>query len=379
MNALEDLGFDRDRYSDDINHLSPDETIGRVLRVERGRHLVATSADLRWSVWTGKQRYRAEAQAHPAVGDWVVVRDGRTEKVLARTTTLSRKAAGTRSDEQLIATNVDRVFVVTAVGGDLSARRVERYISVIRRGGATPVVVLNKTDLPFDIIDVMRTIDDAAPGVPLCMISSAAGDLSVLEPYLKPRTTIALLGSSGVGKSTLVNRLLGEDRQRTSAVRAKDETGRHTTTRRELLVLPNGALLIDTPGMREVGLVGEPDTVDDAFDEIARLAEQCRFADCSHGVDPGPTPGAIGGPTPGAIGGPTPGAIGGPTPGCAVQAALASGQLSEERWASYQQLRREAAYEARRADERRQDTKARWKAIHKGLRARRKIDPKMQR
>ena len=352
MYSLEDFGFDAVRYAETLTTKESEEIIGRVVLVERGHHLVVTEHGMVWRKWSGRQHWATKSAAErPTVGDWVLGRDARTTRVLPRVTTLARQSAGTRSGEQMIATNVDKVFVVTAVGGDFSPNRLQRYVTLVRAGGAHPVIVLNKTDQPFDVIDTMRSVDEAAPNVPLCLISARDHHLEDLAPHMIARTTIALVGSSGVGKSTLLNRLVGQNRQMTEAVRQSDETGRHTTTRRELVRLPNDVLLIDTPGLREVGLVGEANAVDATFDDVASFADNCHFADCQHTNEPG----------------------------CAVQAALGDGLLSASRWASYQQLRREAEYEARRASARvRLDTKTRWKQIHKGLRARKKLDPKLR-
>ena len=353
MHSLEDYGFDAHRHAAALENLQPDQHIGRVVRIERGRHQLITTAGLHWSTWAGRSAHRASvASDYPAVGDWVVARGRQTTRILDRTTALVRRTPGRKSGEQLIATNLHRVLVVTAVGEDFSPRRLERYVALVHHSGAQPIVVLNKTDLPFDVVATMQAIEEAARGAPLCLVSGKDNDLGELAAHLRPRETLALIGSSGVGKSTLLNRLAGHERQTTQNVRASDETGRHTTTRRELVRLPGGALLIDNPGLREVGLVGEADAVDETFDDVARLARQCRYADCSHGEEPG----------------------------CAVQAALRDGTLSQERWTSHERLRREAEYERRRSDPRlHKDTKSRWKKVHQGLRQRAKIDPKFRR
>lgn len=257
----------------------------------------------------------------PAVGDWVAIeqrtRDGHASihAVLPRRTCFSRRAPGEHGGEQVVAANIDTVFLVTGLDADFNLRRMERYLALARGSGAEPVVVLNKIDLclnPGLRLDQARQV---AAGVPVHAMSAAAGQgMDVLAPYLSAGQTIAVLGSSGVGKSTLVNQLLGAARQAVSHVRQHDERGRHTTARRELIVLPGGALLIDTPGMREIqlwdsgggGLLA-------AFPEVLELAGACRFRDCRHESEPD----------------------------CAVQAALRSGALPRDRFASFLKLRRE--------------------------------------
>ncbi|MBX2813526.1 MAG: ribosome small subunit-dependent GTPase A [Myxococcales bacterium] len=377
MLSLEELGLRAQTYSSDCIHLEPNKgdnkldgevanitskstgsaVLGRVATVERGQqHLVLTANGSQWSKTSGRL---AAVGPEIAVGDWVVLRsEGLTMKVLPRRTYLARRAVGRQSQPQVVAANLDWVFVVTAVGEDFSPRRLERYITLINEGGAKPVIVLNKTDLPFNIAHVMRDINAVAPGVPLCMISGQNRQLDELQPFLQPRQTIALVGSSGVGKSTIINGLLGSYQQSTSNVRSQDHKGRHTTTRRELFVVPssdpkypNRGLIIDTPGMREVGLTAATDGLAVAFHDVTLLAEGCRFRDCTHSEEPG----------------------------CAVKAAREQGKLAEDRWKSHQSLQKEVAYEARRADPRaHRDTKSRWKSIHKELKIRRKIDPKLR-
>jgi len=255
----------------------------------------------------------------PAVGDWVAVRplDGERkaviEAVLPRKTSFTRKEAWQRTVAQVVAANVDTVFLVTAFGHDLSPRRIERYLTAAWDSGSNPVIVVNKADLADDPLAELAEVETVTLGVPIIAVSAATGDgLDQLDVYLAPGRTVALLGSSGVGKSTLVNRLAGRELLHTADIRS-DGRGRHTTTHRELVPLPSGALLIDTPGMRELQLWAGEEVLDSTFAEIAELAGECRFSDCSHEHEPG----------------------------CAVRAAIADGTLPAERFASYRKLLRE--------------------------------------
>jgi len=255
----------------------------------------------------------------PAVGDWVAVRplDGERkaviEAVLPRRTSFTRKEALARTVAQIVAANVDTVFLVTAFGGDLNPRRLERYLTSAWDSGSIPVIVANKIDLADDAVSELAEVEAVAIGVPVVAVSAGTGEgMEQLEPHLARGKTVALLGSSGVGKSTLVNRLAGREILTTQEIRS-DGRGRHTTTHRELVPLPSGALLIDTPGMRELQLWADEEVLDSTFAEIAELAGECRFSDCSHEHEPG----------------------------CAVKAAIADGSLPRERFASYRKLQRE--------------------------------------
>ena len=237
----------------------------------------------------GRLRHLADRRERfPAVGDWVAVSpggaaddEGAIEALLPRRSRFSRKVAGETTEEQVVAANIDTVFLVSGLDHDFNLRRIERYLTTAWDGGARPVIVLNKADLVVDIGDILRQVEGVASGAPIHVMSSKRGEgIDALYAYLGPGQTGAFLGSSGVGKSTLINRLRGDDRQRTAEVRASDSRGRHTTTNRELLELPGGGLLIDTPGMREMQLW--EGSLEDAFADIHALAAGCHFRDCRH-------------------------------------------------------------------------------------------------
>ena len=299
----------------------------------------------------GRFRHQAGGpQDFPAVGDWVALEprpdEGRAtiHAVLPRKSAFVRKAAGDTVLAQVLAANVDTVFLVGGLDGDFNPRRIERALVLAWESGAVPVVLLNKADLCADADAEARRaeVEAVAPGVPVHVVSGRSGDgMEALAPYLAPGRTVALLGSSGVGKSTIVNRLLGEERQRTSEVREHDQRGRHTTTYRELIVLPGGAVLVDTPGLREIQLWASEEGLATAFDDVARLARGCRFRDCRHRGEPG----------------------------CAVLAAVEAGELDEERLASHRKLEAELRHLAVKADLGLQaEQKAKWRSIHKAQR-----------
>jgi ribosome biogenesis GTPase len=264
------------------------------------------------------------------------------EAVLPRKSMFSRRAAGRREDEQPVATNVDLVFLVCGLDGDFNLRRLERYLTLAAESGAEAVVVLNKSDLRPDIAPRLAETAIVAHGTPVIAAStkSPAG-LDELRSFLAYGRTVALIGSSGVGKSAIVNCILGADRQRTNQVRACDNRGRHTTTQRELIPLPAGGALIDTPGMRELQLWAGPDSVERSFDEIAVIASSCRFRNCSHSGESG----------------------------CAVEQAIADGELSEDRWMSYRKLLAESKRHEEMTDRlAAAESKRRLKAMHRGTR-----------
>jgi ribosome biogenesis GTPase len=283
-------------------------------------------------------RFRLEATdgyGYPVVGDWVAVvprpGDGRAtiHAILPRASAFARKAAVGASSrhaqaiEQVVAANIDTAVIVMGLDHDYNPRRLERYLTLAWSSGAQPLVVLNKADLCDDVAGRMAETEEAAAGVTVLVVSAETGQgLDALAPHLRPGSTAALLGSSGVGKSTLINSLFGTARMATGAVREDDHRGRHTTTHRELVVLPSGAILIDNPGMREVGLWGDEGDLNDAFSDIEALGRECRFSDCKHGSEPD----------------------------CAVRAALRDGTLGEERYQGWRTLQRELAHLAARED-----------------------------
>ena len=312
---LQDLGWDA-FFADAFRPYENDNLIpARVAARHHGPCELLTELGRLGGVPAG----RLGEDEQPAVGDWVVVRplDGERkaviEAVLPRRSAFTRKEAWARTVAQVVAANVDTVFLVTAFGGDLNPRRLERYLTSAWDSGSNPAIVANKADLAEDRLAELAEVEAVALGVPVLVVSAATGEgMDELETHLQPGCTIALLGSSGVGKSTLVNRLAGRELLVTAEI-SSDGRGRHTTTHRELVPLPSGALLIDTPGMRELQLWADEDVLDSTFAEIAEFAGECRFSDCSHEHEPG----------------------------CAVKSALADGSLPAERFASYRKLQRE--------------------------------------
>lgn len=340
-------GADARVFADFEPHAARGLVLARVAVTQRDRCRLITGAGEIEAEPSGRLWYEAGSSADlPVTGDWVAVRPvgpglGIVEAVLPRRTLFSRRAAGRREDQQPLAANIDLVFLVCGLDGDFNLRRIERYLALTAASGATPVIVLNKTDVCGDLPGRLAEAESVAAGAPVISCSAATGRVEQLVAFLGAGITGALLGSSGAGKSTIANRLLGAEHFLTAGVRESDSRGRHTTTHRELIALPQGGALIDTPGLRELQLWAGEESVDRAFEEIAELARSCRFRDCSHNGEQG----------------------------CAVVEALARGDLEPERWQSYRKLRAEAERHERLADPLAAlEHKRKWKAIHKAAR-----------
>jgi ribosome biogenesis GTPase / thiamine phosphate phosphatase len=329
-------------------------TAGRVILQYNHIYTIATEAGEINAQVSGRLRHEIVSDGDlPVVGDWVALRlssgngTALIQSVLPRRSKFSRKASGRELREQVVAANIDIVFLLVGLDNDFSPRRVERYLAAAWESGAAPVVVLNKVDLCADVVTRVAAIRKVAPGVPVHAISALrGGGLESLAAYCAPGRTVALLGSSGVGKSTLINALLGTARMPTAAVREHDSRGRHTTTRRELVLMPDsgaggmgpGGMLIDTPGMRELQLWEADEGVQATFDEIETLARECHFRDCRHQNEPG----------------------------CAVRMAVEAGELAPDRLTGLHKLQKELAWLDRQRDQPAAlEEKRRWKAIHK--------------
>ena len=302
----------------------------RVVSLSRGVfHVVASEGEIDARLL---KRVRRGPAGSPAVGDWVVVEaapatgaDPRIVHVLDRRSRLSRKAAGARTEEQVVAANLDAVFLVMGLDGDFNLRRLERFVAMATESGAVPVVVLTKADLAADAEAMRQQAEEASPGTTVVAVAALANEnLEPLAVHLAPGRTVAMVGASGAGKSTLLNALCGEEVMRTAPVREGDDRGRHTTTHRRLVQLPGGGLLIDNPGIRELQLWADDDSsLEETFDDIEALGRECRFRDCGHGREPG----------------------------CAVRAAIESGRLDPARLRNYDELREEQRRLEQRRDE----------------------------
>lgn len=295
----------------------------RVLSQEKGFYRIVTDKGEKMAEISGKFRFQTTVSSeYPAVGDFVFVNWNESgdsaiiESLLPRKSAFVRKAAGEPQKEQVVAANIDTVFLCMALNNDFNLRRLERYISIAWDSGAMPVVVLTKSDLCDDLVTKLSEISLVAIGVDALVTTSVEENgYKELLPFLSEGKTVAFIGSSGVGKSTLINRLLGQEYLKTNGLR-NDDKGRHTTTRRELFLLPSGGMVIDTPGMRELGMWDNDTGIERTFADIEELAAQCKFRNCTHTSEPG----------------------------CAIRRALELGELQTDRWQSYQKLKAENDY-----------------------------------
>ncbi len=336
---------------------TPDTVPARVVSERRNSYQVYSQYGELSAEISGKMRHQtATEDQYPVIGDWVVIRPQKSElkaviqSILPRKSKFSRKEAGTVANEQVIAANMDVAFIVSGLDGgrNFSVGRIERYLSLTWSGGAVPVIILNKIDLCPDVDACVEDVESVALGVPIYPVSATGQmGLDALRKHLAKGETAVFLGSSGVGKSTLINALLGAERQEVAGVRQSDRKGRHTTSRRDLILLPDGGAVIDTPGLREIQMWTDGGHTKQGFKDIETLAEECHFRDCQHRTEPG----------------------------CAVKAAIRVGDLGSSRLQHFRKLQKELDHLARRQDAKaRLEEKAKWKRISQWSKKNRKYD-----
>lgn len=331
--------------------------VGRIAIENRDNYLVLSEKGEYPAEVTGKLLFLADSSADlPKVGDWVVLTLFEDEKkavihdILPRKTKFSRKVAGTKTVEQIIATNIDSIFIVQSLDYNFNPRRLERYLVMVHEGGAQPVIILNKSDLCDDPKKFKMSIQKTFKDTPVFVVSAMTlKGIKTLKAHIQKGQTYAFLGSSGVGKSTLINKIIGQDLLKTTEVREKDTKGRHTTSRRELVALPEGGLLIDTPGMRELQLWEGDEGIEDTYLEITRRAENCKYDDCTHTQEKG----------------------------CAVIRAVEKGEIPGDRYESYLKLQKELDYLSTRQDQGKfLEKKKQDKALHRLIKRYKKNDDK---
>ena len=344
--TLESLGWTAALADANAVHAANGHRPARVVAEDRGSYQVIGQAGEQRASVTGRFRHETSDPAEfPAVGDWVAVEtspagDTTIHAVLPRRSALIRQAAGRRTVAQVVGANLDIVFVVASLNGDLNLRRLERYIAVAWESGAQPIVLLSKADLADDTGPIVADVEGVAAGATVLIVSSFDGrGVDEVRALIGPGRTAAFVGSSGVGKSTLLNRLAGEERATVNEIREADARGRHTTTRRQIHRLPEGGLVLDTPGMRELAL-WDGQGLEQSFGDLDELAAGCRFSDCAHGAEPD----------------------------CAVQDAIADGTVPADRLAAWRKLQKETRHHERQVDVlARNEERRRWKAISKSV------------
>lgn len=343
MIKLNEYGFHRN-FEIQINEEEKQEGLipARVISVQKESYKIASEYGENSAKLKGSNFYQgSKYQTYPAVGDFVLIKpnsmgDDIIYRVLNRQSYFSRINPTMRNSiasasEQVVAANFDYVFIMASLNHDFNIRRLERYLAAAWQSGGTPVILLTKADICNDYNDKVTMVNEIAPGVDVLAISSLTGlGMEALEQFLKPHKTLVFLGSSGIGKSSLVNALAKESLMKVNTIREEDSKGHHTTTYRQLFKLDNGVLIIDTPGMRELGMWDVEVGIEETFSDIGELTQQCRFNDCSHKSEPG----------------------------CAIKEALENGTLTIERWKSYEKLLKESKHSAKKADFLKQKTNA---------------------